>query len=224
MRPLVIVRPEPGASATAATARKLGLDPLLVPLFAVEPIAWETPDPSAFDALLLTSANALRHGGSELAKLRGFPVYAVGEATAAQARESGFTVAMAGESGIDGLLERIEPGLRLLHLCGENRRPPAAARQAITALPVYRSTALIDVPGLDRIAGAVVAIHSPRAGARLSELAAAGGIVIARTAIAALSTEAALAAGNGWDVVESAAQPTDPCLLALATRLCNKPA
>lgn len=224
MRRLVVLRPEPAASATAAAAGKLGLDTLVLPLFAVEPVAWQAPDPRGFDALLLTSANAIRHGGSELAKLRGLPAYAVGEATAAQAREAGFTVAAAGASGVDALLEPIEPALRLLHLCGEHRRQPAAVRQAITPLPVYRSAALAQVPGLERIAGAVVAVHSPRAGARLAELAAARGIDISKTAIAAISGETARAAGSGWQAVESAEAPSESCLLALAARLCNKPA
>lgn len=222
MRRLVIVRPEPGASATAAAAAKLGLDPIVLPLFAVGPVAWQAPDVRGFDALLLTSANAIRHGGGALAKLRGLPVYAVGEATAAQAREAGFAVAATGAGGIDSLLERIEPGLRLLHLCGEHRRHPASAPQAITPLPVYRSNALAEVARLDRIAGEVVAIHSPRAGARLAELAAARGIDISGTAIAAISAEAARAAGSGWQSVAAAEQPGESCLLALAARLCNK--
>ena len=60
MRRLLVLRPEPGASATAGRARTLGLDPVLMPLFEIEPIAWTAPDPAGFDALLLTSANAVR--------------------------------------------------------------------------------------------------------------------------------------------------------------------
>jgi len=222
MRRLVIVRPEPGASATAAAAARLGLNPIVMPMFAVEPVNWQAPDVRDFDALLLTSANAIRHGGGELGKLRGLPVYAVGEATAAQAREAGFTVAETGAGGVETLLERIEPGLRLLHLCGKHRRRPAAARQAIMPLAVYRSAPLAEVAGLERIGGEVVAIHSPRAGARLAELVAGEGIDISGTAIAAISAEAALAAGGGWQSVEAAEEPSDSSLLALAARLCNK--
>lgn len=224
MRRLVVVRPEPGASATAAAAKGLGLEPLVLPLFTIEPVAWQAPDQRGFDALLLTSANAVRQGGVELAKLRGLPVYAVGEATATKAREAGFTITGTGSEGVDALLERIDPELRLLHLCGEHRRTPEVARQSITPLPVYRSAALADVAGLERISGEAVAIHSPRAGARLAELAAAQGIDISHTAIAAISAEAALAAGSGWEDVEAADAPADSCLLALAARLCNKPA
>ncbi|MFP5330436.1 MAG: hypothetical protein ACLGHC_09935, partial [Alphaproteobacteria bacterium] len=101
---------------------------------------------------------------------------------------------------------------------------PAKARQPIVSLPVYRSAALAEIEGLERIRGAVVAIHSPRAGARLAELSARQAINISGTAIAAISAEAARAAGSGWETVEAAQAPSDSCLLALAARLCNKPA
>jgi uroporphyrinogen-III synthase len=223
MRPIVILRPEPGASATAEVAAGIGLEALVLPLFTIEPVAWQAPSAREFDALLLTSANALRHGGSGLAALRGLPAYAVGQATAAEARRAGFTVAETGEGGVEQLLEHVDPRLRLLHLCGEHRRTPESASQAITPLPVYRSAQLAQVPGLERIEGAVVLIHSPRAGARLAELAAAREIDISTTALAAISVKAAIAAGSGWQSVDSAEAPTDRCLLALAARLCNKP-
>src|SRR3954470_8112362 len=139
MRRVVVLRPEPGASETATRARQLGLEPILMPLFDVEPVGWEAPDPAEFDALLLTSANAIRYGGEQLTGLRTLPVHAVGEATAEAAREAGFAVASAGEAGVDELLDSLDPSLKLLHLCGEDRREPQAARQAITPLAVYRS-------------------------------------------------------------------------------------
>ena len=82
MRRLLVLRPEPGASATVKRARERGLEAVAAPLFEVEPLTWQAPDVDAFDGLLLTSANAVRHGGDELLKLRGLEVYAVGEATA----------------------------------------------------------------------------------------------------------------------------------------------
>jgi uroporphyrinogen-III synthase len=219
MRPLVILRPEPAASATAQAAQALGLTALSVPLFDVEPVSWTAPDPAGFDALLLTSANAVRHGGAELAKVRALPVFAVGERTASEARDSGFIVADAGTAGVDALLDTVDPELRLLHLCGENHRQPAAPRQSLVHLPVYRARAIDAVAGLEAIAGAVVAVHSPRAGARLAELAHCEHASAA--SIAAISAEAARACGSGWERVEIAAEPTDRAVLALAARLCN---
>jgi uroporphyrinogen-III synthase len=219
MRRLVILRPEPGASATAEAARRIGLTPSLVPLFEVEPVSWAAPDPAGFDGLLLTSANAVRHGGAELESLRALSVYAVGDRTATEARDAGFVVAETGAGGVDSLLESLDPDLRLLHLCGEHRRTPATAPQSVSHVAVYRARPIEQVDGLDAIAGAVVAVHSGRAGARLAELA--GIDSQASAAIAAISAEAARACGNGWERVETAAEPTDCAVLALAARLCK---
>jgi uroporphyrinogen-III synthase len=223
MRPLVVLRPEPGATATCKAASEAGLRPVAVPLFEIEAVAWAAPDSAGFDGLLLTSANALRHAGPELEKLRGLPVYAVGEATAALARSAGFVTSFVGGAGVDELLADIDPNLRLLHLCGEQLREPAAPRQSITHLPVYRAAQLAE-PDVAPIAGAVVAVHSPRAGARLAELAAACGLDASATVIAAISREAARAAGGGWERTVAADEQNDAALLALAARLCNSSA
>jgi len=222
MRRLVILRPEPGASATAARARAMGLEPMVIPLFEVEPVAWEAPDAGSFDALLLTSANAVRHAGEALQRLRQLPVYAVGEATAAAAREAGFDIASTGDAGVERLLESIESDVRLLHLCGEHRTEPHA-KQAITAIPVYRATELPLPDDFRRIEGQVAAVHSPRAGRRLAELANAASIDRSTVRIAAISEAAASAAGPGWGRCEAADAPDEAALLALAARLCDNP-
>jgi uroporphyrinogen-III synthase len=213
---IVVLRPEPGASETVRRARDLGLDAVAMPLFEVEPIAWKSPDAARFDALLLTSANAVRHGGEGLAALRGLPVHAVGEATAQEARRSGFDIASVGRSGVDALLATIDPAVKLLHLCGEARTPPSGGGHSITAIPVYRSRSM---PAPDRLGRAndLLLIHSPRAGARVAELDLDRGSI----ALAAISPAAAAAAGEGWAAVEAAEQPADDALLALAKRMCN---
>ena len=76
MIPLIVIRAEPGASASAAAARDAGLPATACPLFEVRPAAWAAPPPDSFDALLIGSANAFRHGGTRLADYRDKPVYA----------------------------------------------------------------------------------------------------------------------------------------------------
>ncbi|HUP66659.1 MAG TPA: uroporphyrinogen-III synthase, partial [Sphingomicrobium sp.] len=105
MTRLLILRPEPGASATVDRARKRGLEALAIPLFAIERVHWEVPE--GFDGVLLTSANAVREGGEQLQSLRGLPAYAVGEATAQAAREAGFDIAAIGDSGVERLLDSV---------------------------------------------------------------------------------------------------------------------
>jgi len=215
---VLVLRPEPGASATVEKARGQGLDAVAVPLFEIEPVAWQAPDPAEFDALLLTSANAVRMGGPELMKLRGLPIHAVGDATAQAARDAGFGIASTGDGGVDRLLDSLEPALKLLHLCGEDRREPRNAPMRIAPIIVYRAKA-IEHPDLADAEGAVALVHSPRAARRLAELVTDRGSI----AIAAISAAAAEAAGTGWRHVESAGAPNDEALLALAARLCNKP-
>lgn len=217
MRRLVIVRPEPGASATARAAAEMELEPLVMPLFEVRPIAWSAPDPVTYDAILLTSANAARHAGEELDKLKGLPAHCVGEATASSAAEAGLSVGQTGARGATGLLDALPASLRLLHLCGLHRKATEEARQKIDPLPVYESAEV--ARPLDGIEGSVVLLHSPRAA---SAFARRVGTDRSTIAIAALSPETAKAAGDGWEQVEAAGEPTGAALLAIASRLCNK--
>lgn len=218
MTRLLVLRPEPGASATVAKARACGLDAVAVPLFEIEPVAWEAPDVAGFDGLLLTSGNAVRFGGVALESLRALKAYTVGEATAAAAREAGFDIAATGDSGVDRLLRSIEPDLELLHLCGADRREPSDAKQAITAIAAYRAVP-VEAPDLRSADGNVALIHSPRAGRRFAELVAERDSI----SIAAISKAAADTVGDGWKAVHVSKQPSDDALLVLAAQLCDKP-
>lgn len=217
MRQVLVLRPEPGASATMKRARERGLDAAAAPLFEIEAVPWRAPDCEGFDALLITSGNALRFAGAQLEKLLSLPVYAVGETTSQAARERGFAIAATGNRGVDQLIDLIPQNLRLLHLAGEDLRAPSD-RAGIVVIPVYRAFE-VEQPDLSLAKNAVILIHSPRAGRRLAEL------VKDRTdsLIAAISPAAAEAAGAGWGAVEAAGEPSDDALLALAARLCNKP-
>ena len=223
MRRLIILRPEPGASTSVERARKLGLEAISLPLFGVHPLVWTPPNPDIFDAVLATSANAMRHGGVGLEPFRPLPLHAVGEATAQAAREAGFKVIAAGSRDVDALLGSLPFGLRLFYPCGRDRRDLREALQAILSVPVYAAEALPMPENFACVAGAVVAVHSPRAGERLAELAEIAAIDRSSVRIAAISEAAALAVGEGWAEVESPAAPNDAALLELAARLCEKP-
>ena len=201
-------------SASAAAARSLGLEVLTCPLFAIAPLAWTAPDPAHFDALLLTSANAVRHAGPQLAKLAALPVLAVGRTTADTARAVGLTVTNVGEAGAQQLLDSLAGSPHLLHLAGEDHG--AIIGHHVATLAVYRA-GMVDVPDLPDVTYMVIAVHSPRAGARLGDLVDAR----SDTMIAAISEAAALACGSGWQALEWPPQPTDSALLALAARLCQ---
>jgi uroporphyrinogen-III synthase len=213
MRPLVILRPEPAASRSADEARAMGLEVRTFPLFEIAPLEWTAPDPGAFDGLILTSANAVRHGGPELAKLKALPVHAVGSATAAAAREACFAIASIGEGGSQHI--DLPTGKTMLHLAGRDHIGTGAAM----TIAVYEAKAIVQPAELDSLSGSVIAVHSPRAGRRLAELVANR----SRVAIAAISSAAAESCGNGWEQVNAASMPNEAALLALAARLCESP-
>ena len=215
MRKLLLLRPEPGLSVSAERARALGLDVITCPLFRVEPVEWAAPDPADYDALLLTSANAVRHGGKSLAALQALPVHAVGAATAAAAQDAGFQVETIGSGNAAEVLATLPASLRLLHLAGGDRAALANDHQ-IDVRIVYRSVP-IETPALPPLDGSVAAVHSPRAGARLAEVADSR----RGTAIAAISAAAGEACGNGWERVAVAERPDGSSLLALAAMLCH---
>ncbi len=222
MNRVLILRPQPGADQSARLARSLGLEPVVAPLFTVRPLAWEPVEAAGFDAVMMTSANAARYGGPGLAPLTLLPCYAVGQATAAAAREAGFERVTAGDGDAEDLIDFcVDDGVcNLLHLCGREHRPVERPGLRVERRIVYASDAAEALPAAARAAlegGAVALLHSPRAAALFRELVEARGSV----AIAAISAAAAQAAGDGWLAREAAPQPTDEALLELAAKLCK---
>lgn len=220
---VLILRPQPGAEETAARAAALGLVPITAPLFAVRPEAWEPPDPAGFEAIMLTSANAARHAGEGLKAFLHLPCFAVGEATAAAARSAGFRQVHSGPTDGAALLETIAAAgiASVFHPCGRDRKPLAHPFVNTTAVPVYASEAAERLPAEAKAAlddGALVLLHSPRAGELFARLVADKR---AHTPVAAISAAAAAAAGPGWRSIAVAAQPRDEALLELAAKLCQ---
>jgi uroporphyrinogen-III synthase len=221
-RSVLIVRPQPGASATAERATRLGLTPIVAPLFSVRPLEWKLPPSLRFDAILLTSANAARHGGEGLRFCLDLPCYAVGEATAEAARAAGFRDVRVGSADVaaatemmvaDGISFVFHP--RGLHHVAISR--PGIGEVGIAVYEAESVDALPDRAQAALTAGALVLIHSPRAGALLA------GLVEDRAAvrIAAISAAAAQAVGSGWRECQVAASPRDEALLELAAKLCQ---
>lgn len=199
---------------------------MVAPLFTVRPLAWEPPDPSRFDAVMMTSANAARQGGPGLASYRHLPVYAVGEATAAAARHAGFQVATIGDSDAAALLTGIarSGNRRLLHLRGSDQGRITPGELHVSEVPVYAFDAarhLHPEAAAACLAGAVAAVHSPRAAARLGELLDTADIPRDRVFLVAISPATARAAGAGWRGVVASPVPTDTAMLAIARALCE---
>lgn len=218
--PLIILRPEPGASETAAKARDAGLVVRVTPLFAAGPVDWTLPNPAGFDALLLSSANAPRFAGASLDHLAALPVWCVGAATAAAAETTGLHVQHIGNGGAQALIDAAAAaGVRqMLWLAGQDRTPldPLPSLN-LTPITVYHARAL-PVPTNQLAGPAVVLVHSKRAARQLANLAPDPHLLT----LVAISEAVATAAGDGWAMVSIAASPDDGEMVAMAAKLCHE--
>lgn len=221
-RPIAVLRPEPGNRVTAVAIEAAGRHAIRLPLFVVAPVEWTPPDPAQFDALVLTSANALRHGGAGLAALRDLPVHAVGDVTAEAARRMGFEVATTGNGGAAELLAASEAAgvRRALHLAGRDRsvEPGGIVAEVVT---VYDSHPRVMVGyELRALAGSVALVQSARAGARLAQLVDGMDMDRGTIALVTVSARAAEAAGTGWEEVVIAS-PDGAALVEAALALAD---
>lgn len=219
MRKVAVLRPEPGAGSTVKLLEEAGLEAVRVPFFEIRKHDWKAPDAKQFDGILLTSANALAYAGKELEKLKELPVYAVGSATARFAQRLGLKVAKFGNAGVARFLKQVPHDLKLVHLVGEDRLEYRLVWQKVEPITIYSSERVekIDASQID---GNVAMVHSPRAGMALAELAKDKGSI----SIVAISKQAADACGEGWKDVVHSDEPNDAQMVALAAKLCDKPA
>lgn len=185
-RRVLVTRPEPGASETAARLDEAGFQPLVLPLTKTAPLApADIPDLAVFDAVAVTSSSALRHAPPDLlARLAGKRGYAVGPRTAEAFDGTGMTVADTAAGDAESLAALIiaseNRGARILHLCGRVRRANFAPllQQAgidLTALETYDTVpvdytldAVADRVGWNPVWGALV--YSAAGAERLVEL------------------------------------------------------
>ena len=215
---VLVLRPQPGADETGRRARALGLEVAVAPLFSVRPLDWTPPDRAGFDAVMLTSANAARHAGDGMKPFLTLRCYALGEATAAAAREVGFAEIKVGPSDGAALLDLMafEGVTRAFHPCGRDTTDLGASPVEHLDVAVYAAEAVRRLPPEAAAAlgaGARVLLHSPRAAALFAELYEGEREFVD---LAAISAATAKAAGTGWRSVEIATEPRDEALLALA--------
>ncbi|UZW54680.1 uroporphyrinogen-III synthase [Sphingobium sp. JS3065] len=222
MRPLVILRPEPGAAKTAERAAALGLEARVIPLFAPRALEWDAPAPDRFDALLLTSAHAARLAGERLADYRSLPAYAVGRATAKALEAAGFAQVVAGDGDGTAIARRIaaDGHGHVLHLAGRTVAPIDAGALRIDRIAVYEMLRTGDAGLAERLErDNVLLVHSPRAGEVLAQLVQRE--QRAALHLIAISPAALAACGVGWASAQTPDKPDDERMLALAVRLCE---
>jgi uroporphyrinogen-III synthase len=221
-RRIAITRAMPEAERTADRLRARGATPILAPLLAIEPIAFDT-DLSGVQALLFTSANGVR-AFAQASHDRNAPVLAVGEATARAARETGFADVRAGEGDSRALavlaVSELSPAAgKLLHISGAHVAGDLAGDLAAAGFTaerriVYAAVAASAPP--QAFAGPldIVLFHSARAAQIYLDL---GAPAAGRLTAACLSPAiAAAAAAAPWARLVVAPYPNEAALIDAA--------
>lgn len=166
-----ITRTEPGAARTAQTVTALGFEAVVASVLGVrhlKPII----DPHGFDALIVTSANAL-DAFCALCSRRAVSVWCVGEASAAAAHRQGFQQVISAGGDAQALADTIrgavDKRLRLLHPRGRDIAWPLADVLRSEGFTVGEATVYETAPLLPNLSNPQtlthVLIHSPRAAA-----------------------------------------------------------
>ncbi len=150
---LLVTRPEPEASNTAAWLAARGHIPILQPMLRIVffPAAAVSEEPVA---LVATSRNGVRALATWpfAATRRGKPLFVTGDGTAAEARDAGFTDVRAGAGDAVSLVAVIREALPsatgpLLHAAGRDRTPALAdglraAGYDLRVVEAYRADAV----------------------------------------------------------------------------------
>lgn len=215
--PIAVLRPEPGNAATAAAIEAHGRQAIRLPLFRIVALPWDGPDPEAHDALILTSANAVRHAGPALSRYATLPVHAVGAATAAAARAAGLQVVATGSGDGRALLDAAQAGGVRAALLLTARERAVASHPAVTAIAAVYASEAIERVDPAPLAGSIALVHSARAAARLAEIVPDRSPV----AVVAISSAAAAMLGGDWRAVTVAARPDDAAVIAAAMTLAD---
>jgi uroporphyrinogen-III synthase len=239
---VLVTRPSPDDEMTAKALRARGFEVLRAPMLRFEPVPFQDDADATYGAVIVTSANALRSiaphlAGSPLLKL---PLFAVGENTAAAARDAGFGQVIASKGDAGALRDLVLSGAKsrqlkktnpLLYLAGADLARDLAGELGEKGFSVVTRTTyrMVPAPNLPReICDAFVAhqveavLHYSRRSARaFLEAARAGGVEISALALPQCCLSAAVAAvlrDAGASQVTAAASPDENALFEVLGR------
>ena len=184
---MLVTRPEPDASETAARLAALDIEATLCPLLIHATLSTSLPDAQGFAALALTSANALRalKERNALEPYLGLKAYAVGDKTAEQARKCGFAEVESAGGTLADLAERLahaHPEGPVFYPAGRNQSGDLAKSLApygvmVITAHVYAMNTVSEMPAevigdLDAGALGAALFYSPRTSVTFATLAA----------------------------------------------------
>lgn len=239
---ILVTRPHPDDETTATGLRARGFEVLLAPMLRFEPLAFHDDADAPYGAVIVTSANALRGiephlKGSQWLKL---PLFAVGEHTAAAARNIGFEQVISAKGDAASLRELVTAGVKakalkktspLLYLAGADLARDLAGELGERGFTVVTQTTYRMIP-LSRLPREVcdafaanqvdAVLHYSRRSARaFLELVRAAGVEISALSIPQCCISAGVASvvrDAGATQVMVAASPDENALFAALDR------
>lgn len=239
---VLVTRPSPDDAQTAKNLRARGYEVLCAPMLRFEAVPFQDDEKVKYGAVVVSSANALRAAASKLSDspLLKLPLFAVGDHTAAAAREAGFGEVITSKGDAGALREQVVASAKskqfrkaspLLYLAGADLARDLAGELGekgftVTTLTTYR---MVPAPSLPRdVCDAFVAheieavLHYSRRSARaFIDAARAGGVEISALALPQCCISPAVAAilrEAGAAQVSAAATPDENALFEALAR------
>ena len=228
--PVLVTRPEPGASATAARLQAIGFEPRVAPLLTITPLPAPLPPETGLRAIVVASQHAVPPLPPSYF---GLPLFAVGDATGEVARRHGFVDVFSADgdaAALAALVQRcVKPGgLPLLLAAGLGQGHHLAGLFTVAGFTVdrrevYAATPVAALPEAARVMiggyrhGRVL-LFSRETALCLSRLAVETNLSagFATLDLAAISRPVAEAVGDlPWRSIRVAMTPTETAVLAL---------
>lgn len=237
---ILVTRPHPDNEATASALRARGYEVLLAPMLRFEAVATGNDLDGRYDAVIVSSANALRAMALAGHPILARPLFAVGEHTAEAARGAGFGKVHSAEGEVGGLRDllrarvkakELKKTARLIYLAGADLSRDLAGELGadgfdVTTRTTYRMVALSTLPRDTLDAFAVNAIeavlhYSARTARAFVEAVRGAGIEISALSVpqCCLSTNlAAILREAGATRAKAAASPDEKALFEALER------
>ena len=236
-RPVLITRPTEDSRDLASATARAGGQPVLEPLLTIGYLD-EKLDFDGLQGLIFTSANGVR-AFTRLTEQRDFPVYAVGPASAKEARASGFGEVHVAAGDVEALAEMIRDKCApqdgaFLHAAGSSVAGDLAGELGKADFEIRR-VVLYSAGKADRLSqnavdaikspqGCIIPLFSPRTAQTLLALVADAGLSSRLEACTALCLSKAVAdklAGSQWRKIIITSRPEQELLLARLDELLN---
>jgi uroporphyrinogen-III synthase len=232
----LITRPRDEAEALAALLAERGIAAVIEPMIEIVGRRSVLPDFAAIQAILCTSTNGVR-ALAQASGERAVPVFAVGDATAREARAAGFRSVESAGGNVDDLARLVSRHLRpadgrLLHAAGSDVAGDltallGAAGFAVERAVLYEARAAevltpATAQSIDEGAIDMALFFSPRTAGIFARLVEAAEIAsgLASTAAVSISRAADAALGDlPFRERTTAATPTQAALLELVGEL-----